>query len=267
MSERKTRREPLLYIHQPMIKPPDFKMQQTYSTKKAKNREAEVPLDQGPAATEPAKQGPAPEMKPEIKPEIKPEMKPEVKQEVKKEIRKRRAFSGPLENDDQESIFGRQPHAKSSKADSKHDLEQTEVVQKAAADSSEPAQKTAASETRNPVAEKSNLNNEELYVESKNQIFKQERKRNSSFKSVPRGQYSFQRVKSFREMTIPERLSYLEGFPKQLPPVACTFKTGDKVYKGFLSKRNEDTIEIEDFENTIISLNIDGIKEINIVGY
>ena len=62
--------------------------------------------------------------------------------------------------------------------------------------------------------------------------------------------YSFNRVKSFKEMNTIERLNYLVHFPKLLPPVPCVFVTKSRSVKGFLVKKTEDSIEIKQFNDT-----------------
>ena len=49
--------------------------------------------------------------------------------------------------------------------------------------------------------------------------------------------YSFNRVKSFKEMNTIERLNYLVHFPKLLPPVPCVFVTKSRSVKGFLMNK------------------------------
>src|SRR4051812_10799603 len=45
---------------------------------------------------------------------------------------------------------------------------------------------------------------------------------------------TFNRVKSFKEMNIEERLDYLINYPKVLPPAPCVFVTEEKSYQGYL---------------------------------
>ena len=78
--------------------------------------------------------------------------------------------------------------------------------------------------------------------------------------------YSFNRVKGFKEMTIVEKLNYLENFPKQLPPVPCIFMTKNSSIKGFLQKVTEEMIEIKQFNDKNIEQNMNDITDIRMIG-
>jgi hypothetical protein len=78
--------------------------------------------------------------------------------------------------------------------------------------------------------------------------------------------YSFNRIKGFKEMTIVEKLNYLENFPKQLPPVPCIFMTKNSSIKGFLQKVTEEIIEIKQFNDKNIEQNMNDLTDIRMIG-
>lgn len=78
--------------------------------------------------------------------------------------------------------------------------------------------------------------------------------------------YSFKRVKSFREMSIVEKLNYLGNFPKQLPPVPCIFMTKASSIKGFLIQLMGDTVEIKQFNNKMVELSVNDLIDIKMIG-
>jgi hypothetical protein len=78
--------------------------------------------------------------------------------------------------------------------------------------------------------------------------------------------YTFNRVKSFREMNILERLHYIENFPKQLPPVPCVFVTKSQSVKGFLLNKTDDVIEIKQMNQNIAEIHIADLVEVKMIG-
>jgi hypothetical protein len=78
--------------------------------------------------------------------------------------------------------------------------------------------------------------------------------------------YSFNRVKSFKEMNTIERLNYLVHFPKLLPPVPCVFVTKSRSVKGFLVKRTEDAIEIKQFNEKMLQIPLGELIEVKMIG-
>jgi Spore coat protein CotO len=78
--------------------------------------------------------------------------------------------------------------------------------------------------------------------------------------------YSFNRVKSFKEMNTIERLNYLVHFPKLLPPVPCVFVTKSRSVKGFLVKKTEDAIEIKQFNDQMMQISIRELIEVKMIG-
>jgi len=77
---------------------------------------------------------------------------------------------------------------------------------------------------------------------------------------------SFNRVKSFKELDIKERLEYLINFPKVLPPVPCLFNTGEKSIQGYLSKYQDDQVTIKFHDQTTETLAVHEIKDIIMIG-
>jgi hypothetical protein len=78
--------------------------------------------------------------------------------------------------------------------------------------------------------------------------------------------YSFNRVKSFKEMNTIERLNYLVHFPKLLPPVPCVFVTKSRSVKGFLVKKTEDAIEIKQFNDQMMQISLGELIEVKMIG-
>lgn len=77
---------------------------------------------------------------------------------------------------------------------------------------------------------------------------------------------SFQRVKSFKEMNILERLDYLIDFPKQLPPVPCIFEIEGNTLQGYLIGKTNEQIEIKQFDGKIETVHIQAIREVRMAG-
>lgn len=100
-----------------------------------------------------------------------------------------------------------------------------------------------------------------------NQYHKQDQNDVPSAKSTRKKQsYSFNRVKSFKEMNTIERLNYLAHFPKLLPPVPCVFVTKSRSVKGFLVNRTEDAIEIKQFNEKMLQIPIGELIEVKMIG-
>lgn len=78
--------------------------------------------------------------------------------------------------------------------------------------------------------------------------------------------YSFQRVKSFKEMDTIERLSYLVNLPKQLPPVPCVFEIDEQTIKGTLIGKTDDFIEILQLDKKIKTVPINAVNEVRMIG-
>jgi hypothetical protein len=76
----------------------------------------------------------------------------------------------------------------------------------------------------------------------------------------------FNRVKAFKEMSLLERLEYLDNFPKALPPVPCVFYTEEKNYQGYLVEYNEQDVNIRIPNQTIETIPFRSIKDILMIG-
>jgi hypothetical protein len=83
-------------------------------------------------------------------------------------------------------------------------------------------------------------------------------------KQIPRP--SFNRVKPFKELSIPERLDYLHNFPKVLPPVPCVFYTKDTNHQGYLTAYDREEVTIRFHDGTTITFPIEELKDILMIG-
>ncbi|MFC5463983.1 CotO family spore coat protein [Lederbergia graminis] len=72
-------------------------------------------------------------------------------------------------------------------------------------------------------------------------------------------------VKSFRSMSIPEKLQYLSRFPKSQPPYACEFITESNRARGFLDSFGEGKVGIRNSQGEIVELQVNEIKGIRII--
>ena len=78
---------------------------------------------------------------------------------------------------------------------------------------------------------------------------------------------AFQRLKSFREMGIEERLTYLFNFPKQLPPVACILTVEEnQQIRGFIIGKDDKAVMVKLMDGEEISLFTKKITEVRMVG-
>ncbi len=77
---------------------------------------------------------------------------------------------------------------------------------------------------------------------------------------------SFQRLKSFKEMSILERINYLVDFPRQLTPVSCIFETEEKQVRGILIGKSDETIEIRKQDGKMTPININLLTDIKMIG-
>lgn len=118
-------------------------------------------------------------------------------------------------------------------------------------------------ETLLPEAEKNTIWAEEKvseYVPVSIEVPKTEKIQNEQTTS------SFNRVKSFKEMDLKERLEYLINFPKVLPPVPCVFYTADHNYQGYLIDYKEDQITIEFHDKTTKDLTVSELIDVIMIG-
>lgn len=76
----------------------------------------------------------------------------------------------------------------------------------------------------------------------------------------------FNRVKSFKDMDIIERLEYLANFPKALPSVPCVFYTEEKNYQGYLVEYNEQDVIILIPNQTTETIPLKSLKDVLMIG-
>ncbi|TCN27825.1 CotO family spore coat protein [Mesobacillus foraminis] len=79
---------------------------------------------------------------------------------------------------------------------------------------------------------------------------------------IQRRERGLRRVKPFRSMTVSEKIGYLVNFPKQLPPVTCSFTTSDYVYTGIFMNQVDDEVEIKLPNGELTSIKTDSIRNI-----
>ncbi|MEH7115498.1 CotO family spore coat protein [Neobacillus niacini] len=79
-------------------------------------------------------------------------------------------------------------------------------------------------------------------------------------------QRTFNRVKSFKEMDLMDRLEYLANLPKALPPVPCVFYTDEKNYQGFLVGFNEQDMTIRIPNQSTETIPLKNLKDIIMIG-
>lgn len=77
---------------------------------------------------------------------------------------------------------------------------------------------------------------------------------------------AFRRLKSFKEMTINEKLTYLLNFPKQLPPVPCNITLNNQQVRGFVIEKEEGFVKIKQMDEKIVTLDITSIEEVKMIG-
>ncbi|MCE4050496.1 MULTISPECIES: CotO family spore coat protein [Bacillaceae] len=78
---------------------------------------------------------------------------------------------------------------------------------------------------------------------------------------------AFRRLKSFREMGIEERLTYLFNFPKQLPPVACILTVEEnQQIRGFITGKDDKKVSVKLMDGEEISLFTKKITDVRMVG-
>lgn len=87
------------------------------------------------------------------------------------------------------------------------------------------------------------------------------------FDTKRRTEYSFQRVKHFREMTVSEKITYLENYPIQLTPITCLYFTETTTYTGILLSNLDDSIEIQLPNHRKAVIDKADLKEIRMLGF
>ncbi|MBS4177386.1 CotO family spore coat protein [Lederbergia citrea] len=72
-------------------------------------------------------------------------------------------------------------------------------------------------------------------------------------------------VKSFKEMSIQEKLKYLSGFPVSQPPYPCEFVTAKDQYRGTLLKYEGEQIFVKTFTEEVAEIKVDDLTAIKII--
>jgi hypothetical protein len=85
-------------------------------------------------------------------------------------------------------------------------------------------------------------------------------------KVPPKQHSSFNRVKSFKELSIEERLEYLINFPKVLPPVPCVFQTDSDKYHGYLTDYQDSVVTIQFHDQSTVNIPVKDLKDIVMIG-
>jgi hypothetical protein len=106
------------------------------------------------------------------------------------------------------------------------------------------------------------LDKKDLPKESKAKAVKQEQ----SVQPKQEQARKFNKVKSFREMNLMERLEYLGNFPKALPQVPCVFYTEEKNYQGYLAEYNEQEVTIRFPNQTTETIPFKNLKDVMMIG-
>lgn len=130
------------------------------------------------------------------------------------------------------------------------------------------------SSTKDPKeAQEDNMNKTNLIQQEKVQDtleeFETDRRKkeeNTAFAFRTERKPSFQRVKSFKEMSIMEKLKYLMEFPKQLPPVPCLFIANGNTVKGFLNDQLNEFIEIRLLNGKTMKISLEELEDIKMIG-
>lgn len=108
--------------------------------------------------------------------------------------------------------------------------------------------------------------NEKTVNEKKNEEMKVENKEHDTPLLLSNSVFSFQPLKSFKDMTIEERLKYLARFPKNSAPFPCEFITDTKRYRGNLVAYDDQNVKIATFSGKQISILKTDLQYIRIMG-
>jgi len=77
---------------------------------------------------------------------------------------------------------------------------------------------------------------------------------------------AFRRLKSFKEMSIDEKLTYLLNFPKQLPPVPCIVITESQNVRGFVIGKDEQFVQLNLMNESVMKIALKSIQEVKMIG-
>ncbi|GKU81818.1 CotO family spore coat protein [Niallia sp. NCCP-28] len=79
-------------------------------------------------------------------------------------------------------------------------------------------------------------------------------------------QSAFKRLKSFKEMSIDEKLIYLLNFPKQLPPVPCIVITENQNVRGFVLEKDDNYVQLKLMNESVMKISLAKIQEVKMIG-
>lgn len=77
---------------------------------------------------------------------------------------------------------------------------------------------------------------------------------------------AFRRLKSFKEMSIDEKLIYLLNFPKQLPPVPCVIITESQNARGFVIGKDDHSVQLKLMNESVMKIALKSIQEVKMIG-
>lgn len=153
-----------------------------------------------------------------------------------------------------------------NKFDSQTEAETIEPVNEETESKMEPVKEKKVYKKGNSTHKKDLISNEVQDIIHNYHLDRSDHEETDVKSTKKQAMYSFNRIKGFKEMTIVEKLNYLENFPKQLPPVPCIFMTKNSSIKGFLQKVTEEIIEIKQFNDKNIEQNMNDLTDIRMIG-
>jgi Spore coat protein CotO len=153
-----------------------------------------------------------------------------------------------------------------NKFDSQTEAETIEPVNEETESKMEPAKEKKVYKKGNSTHKKDLISNEVQDIIHNYHLDRSDHEETDVKSTKKQAMYSFNRIKGFKEMTIVEKLNYLENFPKQLPPVPCIFMTKNSSIKGFLQKVTEEMVEIKQFNDKNIEQNMNDLTDIRMIG-
>ena len=76
----------------------------------------------------------------------------------------------------------------------------------------------------------------------------------------------FNRRRPFKELSIREKIAYIENYPSQLPPVSCFYKLPDRTLQGKLVRVSDSHLELTQENGDKQVIEIEEILEIRLPG-
>jgi len=83
--------------------------------------------------------------------------------------------------------------------------------------------------------------------------------------ATSRKSWNLKPVKPFSDMSIPEKLQYLSGFPSSKQPYPCEFITEKQRYRGTLSKFENDQILLKTLQGGMEEVDVKDLQGIKII--